>query len=306
MKTLGSVIGVMFVVSMVICGLGLAFFMPLFIIGLPMLAIPAGFLYQLLKANIETIVNELRLFSFHGTSEMQIAKIQKAIPKLYPELNVGPYLRYQFSKMADGWSFLLSYNNPSIRIHSFCRGPTPIAAFLLAKGDIDSQLELRRHILNLEDNVDAHEKLLQLKKPNTLKAVIIDDDIDFSEMAAISIRKLGIDVKVVNDPKNSFVFEDFQPDFVLLDLNLSPMFNGIDMVKQTENLIHQNSTLDHKYSDKKIKLVTISATDTTAAEFQSSKYFDFEGHWLKPLSFEKLRENTAQLLLAAGGEYGNI
>lgn len=82
------------------------------------------------------------------------------------------------------------------------------------------------------------------------KVLIIEDEIDISELEEMILRPENFDVRVVSDPLLAInVANDFVPDVILLDLNL-PKLSGWELYDMFRS--------DSRFSATPIAIVTAS------------------------------------------------
>lgn len=71
-----------------------------------------------------------------------------------------------------------------------------------------------------------------------LKILIVDDDTNISELISLYLVKEGYETKEVADGRQALeVFEEYQPDLVLLDIML-PSVDGYDICKEIRRTSH--------------------------------------------------------------------
>ncbi|MCI5052524.1 MAG: response regulator [Simkaniaceae bacterium] len=98
--------------------------------------------------------------------------------------------------------------------------------------------ELLKHVENL-----ITEKII-----TSYRLMLVDDDVDFCDFIAFSLRKLKIEVKAYNEGQDLFErLNANQPDLLLLDIDL-PDYNGLDLLESTR--------ADLRYNDLPIFLIT--------------------------------------------------
>jgi len=113
-------------------------------------------------------------------------------------------------------------------------------------------------------------------------ALVIEDDMDLSEIFARAMEKAGFDVETVRDGNaaQQRLGEDNVPNVIALDLHL-PFVDGATLLKQ----IHA----DERFSKTRIIIAT---ADAAQAEFLRDKATIV---LVKPIMFSQLRDISARL-----------
>lgn len=115
--------------------------------------------------------------------------------------------------------------------------------------------------------------------------VIVDDDIEDSDLIIEAFKELGFENKVICFQKAPDVLEylrkiDSDPFFIIADLRM-PIINGLElrqMIYTDENLIQ-----------KAVPFVLYS-TAVSSSAFNMALTVGVQGFLIKPASFEQLRE----------------
>ena len=122
------------------------------------------------------------------------------------------------------------------------------------------------------------------------KILIIDDDIDFSEIVKISLESTGLyKVETEADPENaSMTVHRFSPDLILLDV-IMPNKEGPDVVMEFKNdpLV------------RNIPVVFLTATVTQREVEEEDGIIGGHPFVAKPSSFESLLKAIDKNLIAA-------
>jgi PAS domain S-box-containing protein len=112
-----------------------------------------------------------------------------------------------------------------------------------------------------------------------LRVLVVDDNVDTADSAAMLLRQSGRDVRVAYSGKAALETAlAFQPDVVLLDLGL-PEIDGYEVARRLrQNPVHNN-----------VELIAVSGYGQEA-DRQRSKEAGFDEHVVKPVDPGKLQE----------------
>ena len=74
------------------------------------------------------------------------------------------------------------------------------------------------------------------------KVLLIDDEVDFTELLAANLEESGYEVRQINDPTKALaVARKFQPDLCIIDL-VMPRMDGGDVVSALKDDFHLSKT----------------------------------------------------------------
>lgn len=115
----------------------------------------------------------------------------------------------------------------------------PPHLFCLASGD-DVQARLQAVRLGatrfIKSPIDTEQLIAVLKgvtaqtPTSSFRALFIDDDKLMTQIYSTAMEKIGVDVKISNDPLSApAIIEDFDPDIIIIDLYM-PGCNGLELV----------------------------------------------------------------------------
>ena len=75
-----------------------------------------------------------------------------------------------------------------------------------------------------------------------LKILVVDDEVDVCETCVMYLENNGFDAKGASNSKEAFEYlETFEPDIVVLDINLREQYNGVDILKKAIEGIFQSA-----------------------------------------------------------------
>jgi len=118
------------------------------------------------------------------------------------------------------------------------------------------------------------------------KILIIDDEVEFSEMVKIQLENLGYEVVLLNSPKTAIkVIKNENPDLILCDI-LMPLKDGYQMCEEIKERF-QN----------KIPVILCTAK-SYEKEFIEGSYRDFgaDDFMLKPFATEEISKKIERLI----------
>jgi len=76
----------------------------------------------------------------------------------------------------------------------------------------------------------AHIKLLETQMRG--KLMVIDDQESITKVVGLVASKIGLDVKIINDPRQALdAFVAYQPDIIILDM-IMPEKDGVDVLNE--------------------------------------------------------------------------
>ena len=116
--------------------------------------------------------------------------------------------------------------------------------------------------------------------PNSL-ALVIEDDVDLSEIFARALQKAGFDVESILDGRTAQArLKETVPNVIVLDMHL-PYVDGPSLLKQIR--------ADERLS--KVRII-IATADSNQAEFYRNMATIV---MVKPITFSQLRDISARL-----------
>ena len=117
-----------------------------------------------------------------------------------------------------------------------------------------------------------------------LKAVVIDDDVQLSELLQGALELSGFDVTVVNDSRNAMTqLKAINPALITLDMQM-PYVSGVEVLRE----IRADSTFDET------KVIMISASGQLNQYTEIATGTDFV--LSKPITLSQLRGLVQRLL----------
>lgn len=109
-----------------------------------------------------------------------------------------------------------------------------------------------------------------------MKILVIDDDLDFLESLHLMLIMKGHTVNPVTDGRVSVTtYEEFEPDIVLLDINM-PGMDGYEVFNR----------LKQRYADAKIYFMSGYALDNE--RYEAAKSQSLAGLLIKPIGLSDL------------------
>lgn len=168
---------------------------------------------------------------------------------------------------------------------------------LVAGEDLALQVEASEigvdMILTKPLSITETKRILKLLCPSgavNYKVLVVDDDVDMSNLIKASLAEAGLEVFVQND--ESKILDSLHrhtPNLLLLDVNM-PQYSGLSLLKMLRSNL--------RYSDLKVVLVT---ANTMALQGLSSEGKPIEGYdeiWAKPLTKEFLQQKVLKIAAA--------
>jgi CheY-like chemotaxis protein len=120
-------------------------------------------------------------------------------------------------------------------------------------------------------------------KPDGLRVLLVDDNIDSVMMLSILLREKGYHVEVAyTGPDGLKIAEQCRPDVVLLDIGL-PGMDGYEVARR----LRAKSKLDAAGAPMRLIAVTGYGRETDLALAREA---GFDGHLIKPLEFSELEK----------------
>lgn len=119
------------------------------------------------------------------------------------------------------------------------------------------------------------------------KALVVDDDQDLQSLYKLKLERVGFETKTANNGKNGLeIAEDFQPDIILVDLNM-PVLDGEQML----------SRLRQKDWASSIRVIIMSTY--SKSEFPSSlRFYNIDRSIVKnDLSSDQIADLTLQTIV---------
>jgi PAS domain S-box-containing protein len=135
-----------------------------------------------------------------------------------------------------------------------------------------------------ESNVSTSDESV----PETFKILIVDDNVDATDMLAGILRLVGHDVQVAYSGQSALeVAMEFQPTIVLLDIGL-PEMNGYEVARRLRQRPQSKDTL----------LIAMTGYGQDS-DLQRSTQAGFDYHLVKPVDPEKLEGLFTRLMMQA-------
>jgi CheY-like chemotaxis protein len=114
-------------------------------------------------------------------------------------------------------------------------------------------------------------------RPDRLRAVVVDDNVDAAESLADLLRLLGHEVAIAHDgPTGLAAARSFRPDLVLLDIGL-PGMDGYEVARRLQS-----------DSDSSAVIVAVSGYGRDE-DRRLSREAGMKHHFVKPIEFRALR-----------------
>jgi len=128
-------------------------------------------------------------------------------------------------------------------------------------------------IRNQDERMDRRYKPATSGK-NRLRILIVDDNVDYADSNATLLKYAGYEVRTVYSGEDAVeAAQDWNPDFVLLDIGL-PVMDGYDTAR----------------SLRKSRLTTTLVAMTGREDRRASKEAGFDYHLVKPVEDQELLE----------------
>jgi PAS domain S-box-containing protein len=125
------------------------------------------------------------------------------------------------------------------------------------------------------------------------RVLIVDDNVDLSEMLAMSLEMCGFRTATANDPAAALALAPvFQPDVAILDLGL-PVMDGFELASRFSE--------DHRLQRTQLIALTGYGQERDRAR---SRAAGFAAHLVKPVDLDRLRVTIENLLHAEGSVEG--
>ncbi len=115
-------------------------------------------------------------------------------------------------------------------------------------------------------------------RPNALRVLVVDDNLDAAELLAESVRIMGHIPQMAHDgPAGLRIGAEFRPDVALLDIGL-PVMDGYELARHLRALPGLEL----------VRLIAVTGYSQEADRRQSAAA-GFEGHLVKPIQLEQLQ-----------------
>lgn len=119
-----------------------------------------------------------------------------------------------------------------------------------------------------------------------LSAVVIDDDVELSELFKSALELNGFDVSVINDSRQAIAhLRETQPQLITLDMQM-PHMTGVEVLRQIR--------ADEKIQNCKIIMISASGQINQYKEIEN----DADVVLSKPLSLQQLGDIVKRLVPA--------
>ncbi|HSS50726.1 MAG TPA: ATP-binding protein, partial [Thermoanaerobaculia bacterium] len=116
-------------------------------------------------------------------------------------------------------------------------------------------------------------------RPDALRVLIVDDNVDAAELLAMSIQIMGHSAEVANDgPSGLKIAARFRPDVALLDIGL-PVMDGYELARHLRELPGLSS----------LRLIAVTGY-SQEADRQEAEAAGFEHFLVKPVRLNELHE----------------
>lgn len=150
--------------------------------------------------------------------------------------------------------------------------------------DRGSVFTLRLPVLTESQAADAEPAPPSLETPIRRRVLIADDNRAATEMLSLILQDLGHDVRIANDGEETVaIARDFVPELLLLDLGM-PRLRGDEAAR----LIRQQPW------GKSMTLIALTGWGQES-DRQRTHDAGFDGHFVKPIGVEQLRQLLADL-----------
>jgi len=229
---------------------------------------------------------------YSDPSRSEVSEIQALynydIPALLESLPSDCFHDEEFFQEGGLWRFDFRCNFMRGRFYVSTVHRSPKEAFMVGREKILKQIQAWRDTrFTSEDSADQ-KAFADAGNPRVL---LIDDDEDFVMGTIAAFNKVGwhTDVAVKHEELHrKIVNNDY--DCILLDWTLNDSVTGDLVVERAVRLIDAFSDLQEKFSDHRPRLVTFSATDRDQIKLPEAgkDYFDYAGHWKKPMPFAEV------------------
>ena len=117
------------------------------------------------------------------------------------------------------------------------------------------------------------------------KILIIDDDLEISELLATFLRSIDYEVEIETDPEKGIeTTKATKPNLILLDI-MMPKIDGLQLL---EHLKNDEETLA-------IPVIMLTAIGTDDAKLQAARNY-CDDYLVKPVPLKKLEERVKTIL----------
>lgn len=174
----------------------------------------------------------------------------------------------------------------------------PLIGMIMKNDDMTSRLSAVNQGVNLffRHPVPTHfllqsiAELLDIEHLNGLKALICDDDSEVTAFVAATLKEIGIETQILNEPSSLLhVLNTFRPQLLLLDI-LFPKFNGLHLLKSLR--------ADPSYDDVIIIIITALHDPNIRLEAYEGKADDI---FTKPLDKWSLQKRILNIVKRSAG-----
>lgn len=116
-------------------------------------------------------------------------------------------------------------------------------------------------------------------RARTLRALVVDDDVDSAESVGLALEAVGVEVRLAHDGLEALTaLEEFAPGFIVVDLGL-PKMSGLELARRIRDTARGKSA----------RLVALTGRADEAARDESLAA-GFDAHLAKPVDLAALRD----------------
>ncbi len=194
----------------------------------------------------------------------------------------------EFSQEGGLWKFSFKCNFLDGRFYASTVHCSPKGAFESARDKLLKQIQEWRATRFATEAEFMHPPFGNANNPRIL---LIDDDQDFALTTALAFEKAGLHTDVAvrhQELHRKIVNADF--DYIVFDWNLNDAITADLVIDRAIRLINAFSDLREKFYEHKPRIVTFSAMDAQDIHMPTAgnEYFDYLGHWRKPMPFNEV------------------
>jgi CheY-like chemotaxis protein len=229
------------------------------------------------------------------TDEREAAELQQIhdydLPELIEHFPSDCFHHEEFLQEGGLWKFNFKCNFMGGKFYASTVHYCPKEAFASAREKILKQLQEWREKRFTVGSDSPDTPMAPFADANNPRILLIDDDQDFVLTTALAFEKAGMhtDVAVRHQQLHQKIINaDF--DYLIFDWNLNDAVTADLVLEKTIRLIDTFSDLREKFTEHKPRIVTYSATDAQDIHMPptGSEYFDYIGHWRKPMPFAEI------------------